>query len=381
MSLRVRRLLLNLGAPVAAIAFAALISGIVLQAAGYSASTAFSEMFSYGAKTESIISIVNRAIPLYVAGLAVAIGFKMNLFNIGVEGQYRIAALVAAAFGSWVSLPAPLHVAAIMIVAMLVGAAWASIPAVLKVKRGVHEVISSIMLNSIATALGSYLLSTYFSEKPKAGSLVPKTKEFAASGQMPSLNPVLEKAGVTVPSGSDVRGFVVVAVLLGVIFFVLVWRTRFGYDVRAAGANPSAAEASGVNIKAMTMKVLLISGAIAGLVGMSDLLGFFHQYTIDFPTGFGFTGIAVALLGRNHPVGIAAGALLFAYLDRTAQVLDLHGIPKEIVVIMQGIILLSVVIAYEIARRIGERQVTKSAAKIAPQRSEPGSLDTAGVPA
>jgi simple sugar transport system permease protein len=366
--MKLRRLVLNLIAPAAAIVFSVAVSSLLLWASGYNPAEAFNAMWEYGTRSESIVSIVNRAIPLFVAGLAVAIGFKMNLFNIGVEGQYRIAALVAAAFGAWISLPAPLHVAAIIVVAMLVGAAWASIPAVLKVTRGVHEVISSIMLNTIATGLGAYLLATYFKEE-RAGDLVPKTKVLPKSGQMPSLNPVLEKVGIDLPTGSSVRGFLLVAVLLGVAYYLLVWRTRFGYDLRAAGVNPTAAQASGVRMNGMTVRVMLMSGAIAGLIGIGDVLGFYHSYSIDFPTGLGFTGIGVALLGRNHPVGIAAGALLFAYLDRSAQILDARSIPREIVVIMQGIILLSVVIAYEVVRRIGQAQETKAAAE-ATQRME-----------
>jgi simple sugar transport system permease protein len=360
--MKLRWFVLNLVAPIAAVSFSVALSSLLLWTSGYSPGEAFSAMWEYGTRTDSMISIVNRAIPLFIAGLAVALGFKMNLFNIGVEGQYRMAALVAAAFGAWISLPAPLHVAAIMVVAMLVGAAWASIPAVLKVTRGVHEVISSIMLNTIATGLGAYLLATYFQEN-RPGDLVPKTKPVPKSGQMPSLNPVLDKVGISVPPGSQLRGFLIIAVVLGVAYYLLVWRTRFGYDLRAAGTNPTAAEASGVRMNGMTVRVLLLSGAIAGLIGIGDVLGFFHSYSIDFPTGLGFTGIGVALLGRNHPVGIAAGAMLFAYLDRSAQILDARSIPREIVVIMQGIILLSVVIAYEVARRIGQAQETKAAAE------------------
>lgn len=359
--MKTRRILLGVAAPLAAIAFSVALCSVVLVVASDSPATAFSAMWDYGRQVDSIISVINRAVPLYIAGLAVALGFRMNLFNIGVEGQYRMAALCAAAFGAAVSLPAPLHVAAIMVVAMLVGAAWASIPAVLKVQRGVHEVISSIMLNSIATGVGAYLLATYFRQE-RAGDLVPKTKDLPRSAWMPSLNPILDKFGIVPPSGAQLRGFLLIALLLGVAYHLVINRTRFGYDVRASGINPFAAQASGVRPKVMTLEVLLLSGAIAGLVGVGDVLGFYHGYSVDFPTGVGFTGIAVALLGRNHPIGVGAAALLFAYLDRAAQILDLRDIPREIVVIMQGVILLSVVVAYEVVRRIGEAQETRAAA-------------------
>jgi general nucleoside transport system permease protein len=374
---KLRRFLLNLAAPVSAIVFAVVLCSVILEAAGYPAFTAFHSMWTYGNKTSSLISIADRSVPYYLAGLAVAIGFKMNLFNIGVEGQYRLAALVAAAAGAAITMPAILQIPFIMLVAMLVGAAWAFIPAALKVTRGVHEVISTIMLNTIATGVSAYLLATYFQVRAKGKNvdLVPKTKQLPKSGQMPALNRMLRAIGVHVPVGSDLYGFLIVAVLVGVGYYLLVWRTAFGYDLRASGVNPFAAMASGVNPRVMVVKVMLLSGAIAGLVGMSDMLGFFHRYTTDFPVGIGFTGIGVALLGRNHPVGVAIGAFVFAYLDRSAQILDLGGIPREIVTIMQGVILLSVVVAYEVVRRIGQAQETKAAAEAAAHLEGPAPLE------
>jgi simple sugar transport system permease protein len=360
---RLRRFALNLAAPIVAVLFSLLLSAIVLLIAGYSPVVAFHSMWSYGFQVDSMISVLNRAVPFYISGLAVAIGFKMNLFNIGVEGQYRLAAIVAAAAGAAVTLPAPLHVGFVLLVAMVVGLSWASIAAVLKVTRGVHEVVSTIMLNYIAFGLTAYLLTTYF-KSGTPGDLTPKTKALPSSAWMPSLNRVLGWFGVHAPQGSDLRGFLVLAILLGVGFYILVFRTRFGYDLRASGVNPTAAQASGVSPSGMIMRTMMLSGAIAGLIGMSDVLGFFHLYSIDLTSGLGFTGIAVALLGRNNPIGIAFGALLFAYLDRSAQILDLRGIPREIVTIMQGTILLSVVIAYQVVGRIGEAQETRMAAEV-----------------
>jgi simple sugar transport system permease protein len=357
----IRRVLLSLLAPAVALGVALGISSIALLLIDESPLSAFSSMWSYGIQAESLVSMVNRATPLYISGLAVAIGFKMNLFNIGVEGQYRLAALLAAAAGASVSLPAPLHVAFIMIVAMLVGAGWAGIAGVLKVTRGVHEVISTIMLNFIGTGLGAYLLATYLEQKTGPQDLLLDTKELPASGRFPSLNPLLEAVGIEIRG--DFQGFVLLAVLVGVAFYLIVWRTRFGFDLRASGLSPNAARASGVSPNAMVVRTMLLSGAIAGLVGMSDLLGSFYKYTLDFPTGLGFTGIAVALIGRNHPVGIAVGALLIGFLERSAQILDLEGIPKEIITIIQGVIILSVVIAYEVVRRLIEAQEVRAAAE------------------
>ena len=154
-----------------------------------------------------------------------------------------------------------------------------------------------------------------------------------------------------------------VAILLGVGYHYLVNKSRFGYDLRASGINPPAARASGVDPNKMILRTMFISGGIAGMVGMSQLLGFLHQYPQDFPRNLGFNGIAVALLGRNHPVGMGLGALLFAFMERSSLILDLKDVPREIVTIIQGTVVLSVVIAYEVVSRIVERRTVRAAAQ------------------
>ena len=361
--MRVRRVLISLLAPVSALILALAISSVAVLLIHHSPIETFKDMAKFGIRTDSLILTVNEAIPLFISGMAVAIGFKMRLFNIGVEGQYTLAALLAAYVGGVTPVPGPVRIALILIVAMIVGSAWAGVAGVLKVTRGVHEVISTIMLNYIAFGITGYLLANRLKQHNRPGDFVIKTKAIPNSGLIPSLNRLLRFLGVHPPPGSDLYGFLPIALVIGVIFYLLVWRTRFGYDLRASGANPDAAAASGVDPKAMILKTMLISGAIAGLVGMPDLFGLYHQYTIDFVTGLGFLGIAVALVGRNHPVGIALAALLFGFLDRSAQILDLEGIPKEITIIMQGVIILSVVIAYEVVRRLVETQEVRAAAE------------------
>jgi len=351
---RMKVAILWLLVPVSAIVLALGVSSLVLIIIGENPLSAFRSMASYGTQPNSLASMVNRAVPLYVAGLAVAIGFKMNLFNIGVEGQYRLAALLSAAAGAAVTLPAPLHIAFIMLVAMAVGAFWAGVAGVLRVKRGVHEVVSTIMLNFIATGLGAYLLANYLRKPRLPNELIIQTRQIPQSGALPNL---------AVVGGEDLRSFLVIAIAVGIAVYVLIWRARFGYDLRATGINPEAARASGVDPNRMIVRTMLISGAIAGLIGMSDLLGFFHAYTLDFPTGLGFDGIAVALVGLNHPAGIAVAALLFGWVDRAAQILDLEGIPKEVIIITKGVIILSVVVAYEVVRRIVQAQQIKAAAE------------------
>lgn len=365
----IRRAALALAAPVLALVISLVISAVFLLLADASPAEAYREMWSYGTRSDSLISMVNRAVPLYISGLAVAVGFKMGLFNIGVEGQYRIATIAAAGVGAAVALPAPLHVAVIMLAGILAGMAWASVPAVLKVYRGVSEVIATIMMNAISIGLTAWLLTNLLAAE-ETDSLVLATETIPESGRFPSLNPVLEFFGMDLRPGTDLHGFVIIAALIGIAYYVVIWRTRFGFDLRASGINPSAALVSGVNPKGMVMKALLISGGLAGLVGMSQLLGFFYRYDTDFPINYGFNGIAVALLGRNNPVGIAIGALLFGFMDRSAQILDLQGIPKEIVVIMQGVIVISVVVAYELVRRYREEQEQKAVSRATEKLSE-----------
>ena len=217
----------------------------------------------------------------------------MNLFNIGVDGQYRMAALIAAGVGGAVALPAPLHVLLIVVVAMLVGAFWAGIAAILKVTRGVSEVISTIMLNFIATGLIAYLLTPGRLAETIEGSNNVSTKPIPPSGQMPGLPLIPDAKG-------DVFGFILVAVVVGAAYWFLLGRTRFGFDLRATGTSEPAAVASGVNVKRMVLVTMLLSGAVAGLVGMPQLLGSSHAYSLDFPAGLGFTGIAIALLGSQQ---------------------------------------------------------------------------------
>jgi len=353
-----RRLALGLAAPALALLVALLISAAALRANGNAPFGIFRKMLEDGTTGPALVSAVNKAVPYFLAGLAVAVAFRMALFNIGVEGQYRLAALVAAWAGGQVDLPRALHVAFICLVAVAVGSLWAGVAGVLRVTRGVSEVISTIMLNAIATALGAYLLAHVLLDRAGSSNNL-STADLPASGQLPSLAGPLKALGLGT-RGDSVYGFAVVAALVGVAVSVLLGRTRFGFELRATGLNPFAAAAGGVAARSMVLRTMLLSGGLAGLVGMPVLLGDDHNFGLGFPTGAGFTGIAVALLGRNRPLGIAFGALLFGFLERSSQSLQSAGVPPEIYVIMQGSIVLAVVVAYEVVRRLREAQAERS---------------------
>jgi simple sugar transport system permease protein len=355
------RLLLGIAAPVLAVLTAFLITAAVLAATGKEPFRAFGIMAEYGTAADSQVFILNKGTTYYLAGLAVAIGFRMNLFNIGVDGQYRLAACLAAAAGGALALPGPLRMLVIVLVAMGVGALWAGVAGLLKVTRGVSEVVTTIMLNFIATSLIVYLL-----QEGRLGHL-------DEAGTAISTEPIPSSAHFfAIPTaGGDLWGFMVVAALAGFAYWFLLERTRFGFDLRAVGHSEPAARAGGVDVKRMVIAAMLLSGAMAGLVGMPILLNDSHAYGSDFPTGLGFTGISVALLGRNHPIGIALGAILWSFLERTGGRLEFEGYDRELVGVMQGSIVLCVVISYEVVRRCGlwRRQRRTSAERAAQDRA------------
>ncbi|MET8142242.1 ABC transporter permease [Sphaerisporangium sp. NPDC005288] len=352
---------LALAAPVLAVVFAGVVTSIILLLNGNQPFQTLGLLLDFSATPSIQVLILNTATTYYISALAVAIGFRMNLFNIGVDGQYRLAVLVAAAVGGAVTLPGPLHVGVIMLVAVLVGGLWASIAAVLKTARGVSEVISTIMLNAIATGFGAWLLTPGRLAVLNGNNV--GTKPIGPSGHFP---------GIALVSGTQAKvfGMIIVAAVLGVAYHVVLNRTRFGFDLRATGRSETAAVASGINVKKMVLYTMILSGAVAGLVGLPQLLGASYSYSLDFPAGLGFTGIAIALMGRNNPIGIAVGALLWSFLDNSNDILDFNGIPKEIVIIMQGTIVLSVIIAYELVHRYRavaeQRRVSRQLSTAAP---------------
>lgn len=339
-----RAFFLGLAAPALALVAAVVLSSLVILGTGKDPLHAFAVMADFGSKSDSQVWIINKAIPYYLSAVAVAIGFRMNLFNIGVDGQYRVAAFFAAAVGGALSLPGFLQIPVIIIVAMAVGAIWAGIAGVLKTTRGVSEVITTIMLNSIAGSLIGYFLSE--------GRLAVKDGNLFHTANIPASSHFF-----TIPTDpKPIYGTVLIAVVIGFAYWFVLGRTRFGFDLRAVGRSESAASASGVSVKRMVVTSMLLSGAVAGLVGMPTLLNESYNYGTDFPAGVGFTGIAIALLGRNHPIGMALAALLWGFLERTGIQLEFEGYAQEIVGVMQGVIVLSVVIAYEIVRRYGLRR-------------------------
>ncbi|MEU3348532.1 ABC transporter permease [Streptomyces sp. NPDC006700] len=346
------RVLLAVAGPVIALVAAILLTSVVLIASGKSPIEPYTLMLEQASYSDVQVLIINQASMYYLAALAVAVGFRMNLFNIGVDGQYRLAAMMTAVVGAHLALPSFLQIPTLLLVGMLTGAFWAGIAGLLKVTRGVSEVVATIMLNAIATSLIGYLTLTDMWGVQVGNNMT--TGIMKESGWVSGID-----------LGSDVGqiyGLVFLAVAMGVVYWIVLNRTRFGFDLRATGESESAAAASGVDAKKMVLTAMLISGAVAGLSGLPLLLGDAHTYSLSFPTGLGFTGITIALLGRNNPVGIAFAALLIAFLDKASPALD-YAMPvayeKEIATIMQGLIVFAVVISYEAVRQWGLRRQQK----------------------
>jgi len=344
MKFDLRRLALGAAAPVLAIVVALLLTTLILIAAGDPVLAVWQVLFKLPLPRQ-MVAIVNEATVLYLSAVAVAIGFKMNLFNIGVDGQYRIASFAAAVFAGAHFLPGWLNIIVAILVSMATGAVWALIAGVLKVTRGVSEVISTIMLNYIATYLVAYMLKG--AAVKVEGSNATSTRILAEDSRVPGID-----ISWLANTQNKVYGLLLLAILVGFLYWFVLAKTRFGFDLRATGQSESAAVASGVNVKRMVVTAMVMSGAAAGLIGMPLLFGQDYAYGDTVQAGLGFAGISVALLGRNHPIGMAVSALLWGYLNQLSNGLQIGaGVSDRLVLIIQGIIVLSVVVAYEVVRR------------------------------
>ncbi|WP_051830235.1 MULTISPECIES: ABC transporter permease [Streptomyces] len=364
------RIVLALAAPVLAVVLSVAICSVLLATSGKNPFDAWNVMITYATKSDGQVAILNRSTTYYLAAAAAAFGFRMNLFNIGVEGQYKVAALFAAYIGAQVDLPAFIQIPLLLVTAMLVGGLYASIAGLLKVYRGVSEVIATIMLNAIAVAIVGLLLVP--------GIFAPKVSGTSNSIQTEPISQSSHFFGIET-AGGTLWGFIFIAALVGVLFQFTLTRTRFGFDLRATGRSESAATASGVNVKKMVVISMAVSGAIAGLIGMPELLQNSFYYGQSFQPGLGFLGISIALLGRNSPIGMAFAAVLFAFLDATGAQLPLQGgFPSEIVSVMQGTIVICVVVAYELVRRYGlKRQQQKVGEQLAAQAAAASNKEVA----
>ncbi len=273
-------------------------------------------------------------------GLSVAVAIHCGLFNIGSEGQAYVGGIGVAMACLTLDRYVPWYVTFPLAIAgaAAFGAAWAFIPAWLQAKRGSHVVITTIMFNFIASALMVYLLVETF--KP-AGSMAPETRTFEAGAHLPKMDWLFEIFGSKL-GGAPFNISFVLALIACYFVWVLIWRTRLGYEIRTTGTNPTAAIYAGIPPVRTVVIAMLISGALAGMMAINPIMGDQYRLQEGFPAGAGFVGIAVALMGRNHPVGIILAAILFGMLWQGGAELafDMPKISRDMIVVIQGLVIL-----------------------------------------
>jgi ABC-type uncharacterized transport system permease subunit len=278
------------------------------------------------------------ATPLIFTGLAVLVAFRCGLLNIGAEGQLYIAAFATAWVGiTFANLSPWLLIPMCFMAAVVGGGVWGAIPGILKARFGSHEVINTIMLNFLAVALLSYF-TQYHYKAP--GDPIMQTVPIGPGAHIARLGKFIPDLPQFIPLNLAF----VLALICCALVYVFLWRTKWGYELRATGTNPSAAEYGGISVRKQIVIAMTISGALAGMVGINEVLGYRYRYYDGFSDNYGFTGIAVALLGRNHPVGVIISALLFAVLQRGGIPVDAftQHVTKDIVQVLQGTIILFV---------------------------------------
>lgn len=273
-------------------------------------------------------------------GLAVAVAFQARLFNIGGEGQAAIGGLgvAIACLALDPYLPGPVVIAVAILAAALFGAAWAFLPGFLQATRGSHVVITTIMFNFIAAGVLVWLLT---GPLIRPGQSTPQTRDIADGATVPKIHEILRALGIDAEP-SPLNLSIVLAVAACFAVWVLIWRTPFGYRVRTLGASEPAARYAGVSVPWVIVVTMLISGALAGMMAVNDVLGAQEKLILNFTAGYGFTGIAVALMGRGHPVGIVMASLLFGALYQGGAELsfEFRTINREMVLVIQGLIIL-----------------------------------------
>ena len=283
-------------------------------------------------------------------GLAVAVAFHGGLFNIGGEGQAILGGLGTGLVALWLSpyLPAWIMLPLMGLVGALFGLLWAAVPAYLQAYRGSHVVITTIMFNFLASSLLVYLLVNHMKVP---GSMAVESAPFADSAKLPRMHEFLAWFGIEW-SPSPLNTSVFLAALAALAVYLLLWHTRAGYELRATGSSPGAAGYAGIDPRRQVLVAMAVSGALAGLVGMNEVAGVTGRLMLEYVSGAGFTGIAVALMGRNHPAGIVLASILFgALFQGGAEVsFDVKGFSRDMVVMLQGfIVLFSGAMAYVLA--------------------------------
>jgi len=321
-------LLQGLILPVGAIIMALLVGAIFILVIGKNPITAYAALIQ-GAFGDvfSIGETLENTTPLILTGLAVAFAFRAKLFNIGGEGQFLIGALAATWVGANLSFPSFVHLPLTLLAGIIAGGLWGGIAGFLKATRGVHEVISTIMLNFIAIFFISYMVTGPMKEQSALD--IPQTARVAETAQLAKILPP-----------SRLSAGIIIALVAAAFVWWLLWKTTVGYEVRAVGLNFFAAEFGGIKPNYNMFLAMVISGGLAGLGGAIIISGLFLRFQHGFEPGYGFTAIAVSLVGGNNPPGVVLAALLFATLSQGALGMqNVAGVPQDIVLVIQALVI------------------------------------------
>lgn len=321
------KLLKTIIVPLLAVLVALAIGAIIVAVSGSDPLEAYSALLegSLGSR-RGIERTLENATPLIFGGLAVALAFQAGLFNIGAQGQLLFGAIAAAVAGFTISgLPPLLHIVVALAVGALLGALWGAIPGVLKALAGAHEVIVTIMLNFVALNITDYLADGPLKDRTR-GNIIARTPEIAESATLPTFG--------VLPSG------MLLAVLVALLIWWLIWGTTLGFELRTVGQNPHAARYAGVSVRRITILAMALSGLLAGLGGAVETLGVVGRFQPGFNAGLGFTSITIALLARTHPVGVIPAALLIGIMQAGANRMQFEsGVSPDIIDVIQALIL------------------------------------------
>jgi len=327
--------------PALNLSIALVVAGIVVTLVGFNPGQVLTLLLKGAFGSQAGISYTLYYATTFVfTGLAVAVAFHGGLFNIGGEGQAVMGGLGAglAALAWSNTLPAWLMLPAMVLGAALFGGVWAAIPGALQAWRGSHTVITTIMFNFIASALLGYLLVNQLKEP---GNMTPESRAFGPSAHMPGVHEALGWIGIEWPrTPLNLTLLIAIAAVVGV--WLLLWKTRGGYALRAVGFSPDASVYAGIRPQRLIVVSMALSGALAGLVGVNEIAGVHGRLLPDFVAGAGFAGIAVSLIGRNHPFGIVLASILFGALYQGGSELafEISGFSREMVFMLQGLIVL-----------------------------------------
>jgi len=356
-------ILLETITPLIAVILALLVGAIVIILIGENPIFVYKLLFGYAiGNRDGWGNVLFRATPLIFTGLTVAFAFRCGLFNIGGEGQMYIGTFLATWVGfTFTNLPAFILIPLCILTAAAGGALWAAVPGILKAKTGVHEVIVTIMMNWIAASLTFFLVLKFKAPPTEAmvaagvKQMIPHTSEIAQAARLPRLYTILKFLNIDFPAHNQVNMSFLIAIGVAILAYYILWKTNLGYEIRAVGYSPLAAEYGGISVAKNIVLAMVISGAFAGLVGTNEIMGFKYKWRQELFTGLGFNGIAVALLGKNHPLGVVLAAILFGILNYGGAIVNIFTegrIPRELIMVLQAVIVIFVVISDEVVKRL-----------------------------